>query len=98
MRLTEREKRIIKQLVKEVLGNQAQVWLFGSRVDDTKRGGDIDLFIEVELKNPLDRIQKKSNLWAKLQQQLGAQRIDIIIASDELLLIEQEARKTGICL
>ncbi len=101
MRLTTQERQIIKSSVKEVMGSQANVWLFGSRVDDTKRGGDIDLFVEVDLQNPLDRVQKKSRLWAKLQQQLGEQRIDIILASiksTEQRRIEQVAKESGVCL
>jgi uncharacterized protein len=101
MRLTTQEKQIIKSSVKEVMGSQADVWLFGSRTDDTKRGGDIDLFIEADLHNPLDRVRKKSRLWAKLQQQLGEQRIDIILASAkpvEQRRIEQIAKESGVCL
>jgi hypothetical protein len=35
--------------VHEAFGANADVWLFGSGTDDTKRGGDIDLFIETDL-------------------------------------------------
>lgn len=99
MRLTSQERQIIKSSVKEVMGSQANVWLFGSRVDDTKRGGDIDLFVEADLQNPLERVRKKSRLWAKLQQQLGEQRIDIILASvkpAEQRRIEQVAKESGV--
>jgi len=101
MRLTSQEIQIIKSAVYEVMGDNACVWLFGSRVDDNKRGGDIDLFIEVDLAEARDRIQKKSQLWTKLQFQLGEQRIDIVIAEPQLKehrLIEQIAKQTGICL
>ena len=30
------------------MGAQARIWLFGSRVDDTRRGGDVDLYVEPE--------------------------------------------------
>ena len=99
MRLTQREIQIIKATVREVMGEQATVWLFGSRVDDSKRGGDIDLFVESNLHDPLLRVRKKSQLWAKLQLRLGEQRIDIILAAakpKEQQRIEQVAKESGI--
>ncbi|MEN8221499.1 MAG: nucleotidyltransferase domain-containing protein [Pseudomonadota bacterium] len=98
MRLTQQEIQIIKSSVHEVMGENASVWLFGSRVDDSKRGGDIDLFVEAELYEPRDRVLKTAQLWVKLQLRLGEQRIDIILAATQFekpKLIEQVARKTG---
>lgn len=43
MRLTGQQRTIIRATVAETFGAGADVWLFGSRVDDNKRGGDIDL-------------------------------------------------------
>lgn len=43
MRLTPAQVKSIKQVAAEVLGEQARLMLFGSRVDDLRRGGDIDL-------------------------------------------------------
>jgi predicted nucleotidyltransferase len=45
MRLSQKEAAIICQSAESVFGNQAQVWLFGSRVDDSSQAGDIDLLI-----------------------------------------------------
>ncbi len=98
MRLTQQEIQIIKSSVHEVMGKDAIVWLFGSRVDDSKRGGDIDLLIETDFSDPSERIFKQSQLWAKLQMRLGEQKIDIILAApefEEQKIIEQVARKTG---
>ncbi len=50
MRLTQQEIQIIKSTVREMMGEKASVWLFGSRVDDSKRGGDIDLVRPVSCK------------------------------------------------
>ena len=46
MRLTLNYRDIIVTTAKQMLGDDAMVWLFGSRTDDTQKGGDIDLYIE----------------------------------------------------
>jgi len=47
MRLTDYQAKRIKEIVTEKLGPEARVWLFGSRVDDNAKGGDIDLMVSV---------------------------------------------------
>lgn len=48
MRLTEHEVTAIKQAAREAFGDDAVVRLFGSRLDDTRRGGDIDLHVSLD--------------------------------------------------
>jgi predicted nucleotidyltransferase len=48
MRLTPAEIEAICQAVREVFGQSARVWVFGSRVRDDLKGGDLDLFVEVD--------------------------------------------------
>ncbi len=45
MRLSEEEQSVIKRIVADVFGDDAELWLFGSRVDEAKRGGDVDLYV-----------------------------------------------------
>jgi predicted nucleotidyltransferase len=45
MRLNEFEIDTINKLAKKHFGDGTSVYLFGSRTDDRKKGGDIDLFI-----------------------------------------------------
>jgi len=47
MRISASEQTAIRQAVHEVAGADARVSVFGSRVDDALRGGDIDLFVEL---------------------------------------------------
>ena len=47
MRLTPDQRQLIKQAAAELAGPTARVHLFGSRVDDQQRGGDIDLLVEI---------------------------------------------------
>ncbi len=46
MRLSETERKVIRTAAVEFFGDDAEIWLFGSRVDDSKKGGDIDLLIK----------------------------------------------------
>lgn len=46
MRLSQEQSRIIKSVIAREFEPDALVWLFGSRTDDARRGGDIDLYVE----------------------------------------------------
>ena len=94
MRLSEDEQFKIKQAFSEVF-EHGQIYLFGSRVDDNQKGGDIDLYLDLE-KNFEDVRYRKNSFLIKLDDYLGEQKIDIIISKDKTRLIEQEALKWGI--
>eukprot|EP01032_Pedospumella_encystans_P024301 gene24301-27489_t len=46
MRLTPAQIDTIQSTAQAVLGDDVQVWLYGSRLDEHRKGGDIDLLIE----------------------------------------------------
>lgn len=46
MRLSVDQTSVILHCVHQQFGADAQVLLFGSRLDDTARGGDVDLLVE----------------------------------------------------
>jgi uncharacterized protein len=48
MRLTPDQAQAIRQRIRSHMGTHARIWLFGSRVDDSRRGGDVDLYVEPE--------------------------------------------------
>lgn len=97
MRLPPNYRNIIVTTAKQLLGEDVVVWLFGSRTDDTQKGGDIDLYIETNtlLEN---RTASASRYAALLQQQLGEQRFDILIVDPETpaQAIYSIAKKSGI--
>ena len=96
MRLTKYEITSIKKSFKEVF-EDGEIYLFGSRVDDSLKGGDIDLYIKlnhpISTRNILD---KKSKFRIKLEDKIGEQKIDIVISKDTVRPIEQEALQKGI--
>lgn len=47
MRLTPYARSVIRRTTAEVFGPRARVLLCGSRVDDSLRGGDIDLLVDL---------------------------------------------------
>ena len=80
MRLSKQQVIDIKNAVVEIFGSEVAVSLFGSRIDDSARGGDIDLLLEIKLISPELIIDKKLALLKRLYQRLGERKIDIIIA------------------
>ncbi len=79
MRLTHYERQVIKQSASACFGERAEVRLFGSRADDARRGGDIDLLIDTPLTDPALIAQAHVRFVAKLYAQLGEQKIDVLI-------------------
>ncbi|WP_016779153.1 nucleotidyltransferase domain-containing protein [Anaerophaga thermohalophila] len=101
MRLSERERQSIKHAAKEVWGDKATLYLFGSRTDNSKKGGDIDLYIQLsEIKSPRRLIHQKAAFLSKLDILIGEQKIDVIINTpeNEELPIVKTARKKGLIL
>ena len=79
MRLTADQHSTIRSAVAETFGGAASVWLFGSRVDDNKRGGDIDLLIETSQTNVSEIVKAELALLTKLKMKLGEQQIDVLV-------------------
>lgn len=48
MRLTSHQCAKIREVVERIAGTGAAIFVFGSRVDDAGRGGDVDLIIETD--------------------------------------------------
>ncbi|MEI6415471.1 MAG: nucleotidyltransferase domain-containing protein [Pseudomonadota bacterium] len=53
-------------------------WLFGSRLDDAARGGDIDLFIPGDW-HAEESVPRRLRLCAELRRDLGDQKIDVVV-------------------
>lgn len=93
MRLRPDEIESIKRQFINVF-HEGRISLFGSRVDNAKRGGDIDLFLEVP--DQSDLFKKKIQFLARVKKDIGDCRVDVVFNEDATRLIEQEARKWAI--
>lgn len=97
MRITVKEHKAIVHIARQFFDEAAEVYLFGSRVDDNKKGGDIDLYIIPPHQINAEQLyNKKIKFLVALQLAIGEQKVDVIIAKDKHRLIEQEALRTGL--
>jgi len=93
MRLSLKYIEVIKKYFYEFFNN-GEIYLFGSRVDDTKKGGNIDLYLV--LKEHTNLFEKKLKFLARVKRGLGDQKIDIVFNTNSTRLIEMEAIRWGI--
>lgn len=102
MRLSEREVDVIKSAAHRHFGADAEVRLFGSRTDDTLKGGDIDLYVHSDaFTDAAAALRAEMAFWSELQVELGEQRIDVLVdypAKQSRLPIYRIAREEGIAL
>ncbi|PIQ32415.1 MAG: hypothetical protein CO186_09585 [Zetaproteobacteria bacterium CG_4_9_14_3_um_filter_49_83] len=95
MRISLSQASEINKLVKASLGSASEVWLFGSRADDSKRGGDVDLYIESAEDCSLE---KRLKLMTKIQLLIGLRKVDLIVktASSPDRAIDATAKSEGV--
>ena len=82
MRLTDQERATITETIMS-FDKDARLYLFGSRVDDNRKGGDIDLLVLTDKLTFTDKLKIKARLW----ERLGEQKIDLLITDDESRVI-----------
>jgi len=99
MRLSSSERHAIEIAAREAFPCGTRVVLFGSRVDDTRRGGDIDLLIEpAQVLSADDVVARRSRFIARLYRLLDEQRIDVLVACesvDDPRPVVKAARRNG---
>ena len=97
MRLTPSQEQLIKSTIDRVLGVENRVWLFGSRVNDELRGGDIDLLIETEAAFP-NRAKVLCRLYGALIFALGDRKLDVLLkdARTRDAPVFEIAKRTGV--
>jgi hypothetical protein len=99
MRLTSSQVQTIKTVIARVVNFPHRVWLFGSRVDDLQKGGDIDLLVETNeiVSNHAEVICR---IYGALIMALGDRKLDILFkdARTQNAPVFEIAKQTGIVL
>lgn len=85
MRLTTEQRQVITQTTRELAGPQATAYLFGSRLQDGQRGGDIDVLVEMPEMPGSDALHFDIGLrlGARLECALGGRRVDVLVAGPD---------------
>ncbi len=99
MRLQPKEIAAIGQAARDAFTPGTTVLLFGSRVDDSKRGGDIDLLAESPAAMPAaELVRRRSHFVSCIYRLLEEQRIDVVMATQneqDLRDVVAAARREG---
>lgn len=79
IRLDQEQIDVLKNRLR-ILSPDAKLYLFGSRVDDTAKGGDIDLLVIS------DKLTKKDLRLLRIDffKHFGEQKIDIVLDNGDL--------------
>lgn len=84
MRLTESQIEAIRQLTHQVVGQNARVRVFGSRLDDDARGGDLDLMLE--LTEPVDNPALiAARMSALVSRVMRGRKVDVLLSAPNLM-------------
>jgi len=83
MRLSPKQIQRLKEAVIRNFGKDAHIWVFGSRIDDQRRGGDYDFYLETPKSDPDEIIADKLKLLAELHAcpEFEGEKIDLVIRS-----------------
>lgn len=99
MRLTPDQINTIREATASVAGQAARVWLFGSRVDDTALGGDVDLLLELDA--PVEEpAMLAAQLSARVSRAMSGRGVDVVVKAPNLkrLSIHAIAMREGVLL
>lgn len=95
MRLSERQVEAIRESFLKTF-KSGTLYLFGSRVNDERKGGDIDLYIVPDQQTDLGR--KKIAFLAELKRRIGEQKIDVVLDRHQNRPIDSVAKKDRVLL
>lgn len=99
VRLSIHDQVALEITFKKYFSKEDKLWVFGSRADLNKKGGDLDLYIETKEENIEEAAKRKSHFISKLEHEVGEQKIDVVLNMlrfPNYLPIHDIAKKEGI--
>jgi uncharacterized protein len=99
MRLTTAQIEVIRETTRQVLGDGARVILFGSRVKDNLKGGDVDLMVETS-ENVSEPAVLSARLASRVSRAMDGRKVDVVIKAPNLMIqpIHKIAAESGVVL
>ena len=79
IRLTDNDLYALKFCFERHFLNDDRLWIFGSRIDPLKKGGDIDLYVETYAKTIIDAKKQELGFLIEFEGRVGEQKIDIVL-------------------
>jgi len=95
MRISSEVRCVIQDAFIQVF-EKGDLYLFGSRVDDVRKGGDIDLYVDTENRKHMG--EKRLEFLTRIKRHIGDQRIDLVVARSVKRRIDEVATSQGILL
>ena len=96
MRLSSRMVKTIKKSINESFGD-VDTYLFGSRVDDAKAGGDIDIAVDIK-SSRIEFRKKKINFLISMMKSNLDLKIDLVKFNNNDKLLSKQINNNAILL
>lgn len=99
MRLSLAQIAMIHDTALAVFGEQARVTLFGSRVNDAAKGGDVDLMIELS-GSIAEPALLSARVASRVSRAMNGRKVDVVLKAPNLMIqpIHEIASRHGIVL
>ena len=94
MRLSDTDIAVIRTLVRVRFGPDSRIWLFGSRLDDNARGGDVDLYVEPSEVTEDNLFLTRQGLRHELERRLR-QPVDLVVNPGRTTAFMRQAQEEG---
>lgn len=83
MRLTQQVQNQIREIVADIMGPDAETYVFGSRTDDNARGGDVDILVVTgqSVEHPA---QTAARLESRIMRLMHGRKVDVLLKAPNL--------------